>query len=396
MNTTAPQRPTRMAPPPGGAANAVQTLDNDGRIATTRQTVIAPAAPVAKAYPPKIAAAILKVSRGLKPVPKSGFNDFHKYNYRKFEDVFEELVPLINDAGLIIQQSELTHGNVLEGMIAITYQFTIISEDGDVWPDRPEITAICKVKDHKGMQDDKAASKCNTQAQKYFYTGFFKIRSVDVNEADADAATNAGRPSRRAVPSPTGEMKPHFVAIVNGEHPSAWADRFKKMLSNAKTVEDVDAWYAANKTAFDKIETNPEFADVSSDLIDAMDRRTIEIASGDQQQAQDSKLKQAVQEAATSDFPGDKPIKSAVADAGDIPAALRRTAPTPPATITAADQRWLDDLEAEYGSCNTVDELASVQDSLMMPAQEHVSKAAYEQAKAKTLQHMQRVEAANG
>lgn len=374
MNTTT--RPTRMAPPPGVASQ--QQLPQTTEQQRPATMVMAPSAPAQKAYPPKIAKAILYVTRNINPVAKAGFNDFHKYAYRKFEDVFEELVPLINDAGLIIQQSEITHGAVLEGMIAITYQFTMINEDGDVWPDRPEITAICKVKDHKGMLDDKAASKCNTQAQKYFYTSFFKIRSVDTTEADADAPT--ARPARRTAPNPQGEFQPYEIVIKEGETAQQWGERFKGMLKHAKIPDDVDAWWAANQRIFARLNSQEGYKPLVDDLTDAMDRRVIEL-SPQQEVAQPVEQKQG-------GFPGDKPMTAATMP--DIPQNLRR-APPPPPELTQQEQDWLNELEAEYKQCSKPDELAESQNGLMLPWQGHVSKNAWELALAKTKDHLERV-----
>lgn len=366
-------------------------IEQPAQRAAAAPVVMAPAAPPAKAYPPKMAAAILRVTREINPVQKAGWNEFHKYAYRKFEDVFEELVPLINQHGLIIEQTEIRHATVLEGMVAITYQFTIINEDGDVWPTHPEFTQLSKVKDAKGILDDKAASKCCTQAQKYFYTSFFKIRSVDVSEADADAGGE--RPARRTAPSPDGVFKPHEVAIQKDETAEAWADRFKAMLKHAKTPEDVDAWYAANQRIFARLESNPGYAPLYQALIDAMDRRALEVAPKQEQQQE----QQTPSQAQDDGFPGDKPM-TAAATMPDIPQNLRR-APAPPGAqqaIPAEHQKWLDDLEAEYQACGSVDELSSAQDSVMIPWKDHVGQEAWKQAMAITAKHLERLGKANG
>lgn len=52
---------------------------------------------------------------------------------------------------------------------------------------RPEVewTAIARLRDQKGVTDDKAATKCHTQAEKYFCIKQFKIRGEDYIDGDA-------------------------------------------------------------------------------------------------------------------------------------------------------------------------------------------------------------------
>jgi hypothetical protein len=71
----------------------------------------------------------------------------------------------------------------------------------------------------------------------------------------------------------------------------------------------------------------------------------------------------------------------------------RRTAPPPPSNAISADiQDWLNELEAEFGSCNTPDEMISVQESVMLPRQAQVSDAVWHQALEIVKKHLQRVE----
>ena len=348
----------------------------------TRQAVVtAKPMPETKPYPPKIAKAILQVMRNINPVAKAGYNDFHKYAYRRFEDVFEELVPALNEAGLIIQQSEINLGNLQDQMISITYDFTIINEDGDVWPDRPQITAICKAVDNKGVRDDKAASKCNTQWQKYFYTSFFKIRTSDVSEADADAAPKQQK--RRAVPSPDGKVGPHSIAIIPKEAPEDWAGRFKKFVAKAATVEEVDAWYAENAAVFKRLEEKEEYKPVLDDLIDAMDARTLVIGAPADQSAQKQAPRQEPAKQDDGGFPGDTPMRTAPDT--DIPLQLDRR-------LTEQERDWLTQLDEAYQQRNNAAELAAEQESIMLPAQETVSKIAWDHAKSLTSVHLNRVQ----
>lgn len=386
MNTTA--RPTRTAPGPGTVQDVNYTQQN-GPLVTNepqknQQNLALPSATPRKVYPAKLAKAILAVTKNVNPVAKAGWNDFHKYAYRKWEDVFEELVPVICDQGLILQQSEIAHGGFAGDLIEISYDFTILNEDGDVWPDRPQITAICKVRDSKGVLDDKAASKCHTQAQKYFYTSFFKIRT-DTSEADHDAGE---RPKpRRTAPNPDGTVAPHFIPIVAGEHPQAWANRFEDLINkHAKKPEDIDQWYASNKAVFDKLQGKPEYQETYDYLIDVMDKRTLQVApkadpisSGPQQ--------------GNGGFPGDTKMEQAQP---------RRAAPAPDLGIPVNLDRQLDEKEKEwlislsdaYNACETAAELVSEHESIMLPSQGSgsISPHAWSRAVALTKKHLERVQ----
>ena len=135
-----------------------------------------------------IAASILAITRVIERVQKKGENEFQHYKYMRWEDINEELAPLLAAHGLIIVQSEqsrsLLEENDKGSVLAIVYHFTIVNEKGEAWPS-VEWTAIARLRDQKGITDDKAASKCHTQAEKQFCIKQFKIRAEDLEKGDA-------------------------------------------------------------------------------------------------------------------------------------------------------------------------------------------------------------------
>lgn len=152
----------------------------------------APAQVRAPAYPPKIAKAIIAITNEIGTIQKEGFNEFQKYRYTRWEDISEKLSPLLSKHGLVIVQTEvnrtLLEQNDKGSTLCIIYHFTIVDEDGGVWPP-VEWTAINRLRDQKGITDDKAASKCHTQAEKQFVIKLFKIRSDDgYDDTDHHAA----------------------------------------------------------------------------------------------------------------------------------------------------------------------------------------------------------------
>lgn len=138
----------------------------------------------AAAFPPKIAAAILKVTREVGHIQKFQPQEggFIKYAFSRWEDVSERLSPLLAEHGLIIWQEEvsrdLIEANDKGSVLAIVYSMKLISEDGQESP-AASWTGIARLRDQKGIQDDKAALKCQTQAEKSFCLKLFKIRTSD-------------------------------------------------------------------------------------------------------------------------------------------------------------------------------------------------------------------------
>lgn len=329
-------RPTRAAPPPiqatafNDAAKPQLPAAGANGMAVSE---VKNTAPAAVAYPPSLTKAILAITASINPVAKTGWNEFHKYAYRRFEDVFEELVPLLVQHGIIIEQTEIARGGLESDLIFITYAFTIIHADGNVWPNRPELTAICKIRDAKGIIDDKAASKCNTQAQKYFYTSFFKIRTADVSEADHDAGPRPKAAPRRA-PSPDGKVAPHMIPVVKGEAPETWGDRFKAAINKAASVDELNQWYDVNASIFERLASKEEYKEAYASLIDAMDAREAQLTG--------------------------------------------KPAGTEEKGFDAAE--WLESLENAFSGCEDAMSIAEEQERLMLPMKGKVSATIWKQA----------------
>ncbi len=145
-----------------------------------------PAAPTE--FSAKVAKSVIAITREIGRIQKEGFNNFQRYKYTKWEDINEKLSPLLVEHGLIVVQNEVNR-DILERssegcVLALTYSFTLVHESGDHWPP-VEWTAIARLTDKKGTPDDKAASKCHTQAEKGFCVKQFKIRTDDYIDGDA-------------------------------------------------------------------------------------------------------------------------------------------------------------------------------------------------------------------
>ena len=321
-----------------------------------------------KLYPPKIAKALLAITREVDPVTKAGYNSFHKYNYQKWEDILEALGPLIAKHGLIIIQSEIAHGGFERDLIEVSYEFTIVNEDGDVWPDKPTITSICKVRDAKGTIDDKAASKCHTQAHKYAMVQIFKIRVAEMADADSDGKP----PARRPAPSPDGKIAPHYIQGVEGETAQTWTAKFIGFIKKATSKDELDQWENLNGKLLDLVQERdiPAY----NTIVDAMNAR----------EATFTPAPAHPPAASNGGFPGDKPVQQDQ-DAGiAIPLMLDRQ-------LTDGDRDWLLSLGDAYNQCNTAEEIGSEQESIMLPSEGRVSDHAWLRAVEMTNNHLERV-----
>lgn len=146
-----------------------------------------------------IVQAIAAITREVGIVPKAGYNAFHRYKFAQMQDVLQRLTPVMSRHGLVVIQTEIGRSMFDdERVIAIQYEFTIAHVSGEMWPDRPKQTGVCRCRDSKGGYDDKAINKCHTAARKYFLLALFQIATGEEGDADADD----GPPPRRAPPAP--------------------------------------------------------------------------------------------------------------------------------------------------------------------------------------------------
>jgi len=150
-------------------------------------------------FPAAIAKSIIAITKAMEHVQKDGLNSFQNYRYPKWESINEKLSPLLAEHGLIITQSEISRSlleqNDKGSVLAIVYHFTLINEHGESWPE-VEWTSIARLRDGKGVTDDKAAAKCHTQAEKYFCLKQFKIRVADENKENQDHSYSKNPTSR--------------------------------------------------------------------------------------------------------------------------------------------------------------------------------------------------------
>lgn len=337
----------------------------------------------------KVVEAIAGVMAEIKPVEKLGYNKFHNYSHMRIGDLNAELTPLMGKHGLVVIQNETRRDMFDNGsVVAIQYEFTILHKSGEVYPERPVISGMARCRTTKESFDDKTFNKCHTAARKYFLIGLFQIPVSDEDDADASHGTGGSpqaRPTRRP-PSPDGKASPDVIPVVDGEHPSAWAERFKKAVSQSDSPAIVNKWYQANVAIFEKLkrfkdEDGPNTGlKLFEALIEYMDQLEVKLAAP-----------QA----------GSPALEREVAAEKEKPAPRQRRAPAPPKEepandgklYTAEEDVWFESLENAFGSCEDATSLAEAQQKYMAPQQKEVSEAAWREALAIVRKHLARITA---
>lgn len=225
-------------------------------------------------YPKKISKALLEIAKEIGAIEKLGENTFHNYHYQKWEDILDRVSPLLTKHGIFIQQSQVA--STLfdnDALIAISYQFTIVDENGDAWPDRPVWTGIARLRDNKGVYDDKCANKCHTQAHKYFLLHTFNIKTKEAAEDDSDGEKRhrPAPPDPNARPNDPSEMPPH-----RGEQIPAWVARYLAAIATATSAAQLEAWDSLNDRSLAVVENKrPE---LYADLCKKVEQKAAELA----------------------------------------------------------------------------------------------------------------------
>lgn len=333
--------------------------------------------------PGAVITAIAAIMFDLKPIEKTGWNDFHKYWHVRMQDLSRELTPLMGKHGIVIFQTEdgrelFDNGNA----VAVRYRFTVVHKSGEIWPQRPLQTGVSACR-HKGGFDDKALNKCHTAARKYFLLSLFQLPSEDSEDADTDGPAEGGnqrqRPQgrRRPVPSPSGKLPPHILPVIEGENPAAWVKRFGAFIDKAENVPEIDAWYDANIAVFDKLKNAS--GEAYNSALDRMDERTAFITARSNEKPAAEPAKE------TGTFPADR-------DPLEIPPELDRRVKKPAADkISERDRDWLTSLEDAFKQCTDFASLSEEQRSLMLPSKDHVGGLAWNEAVDILNTHIERV-----
>jgi hypothetical protein len=203
-----------------------------------------------------IANTMLEVHR----VAKRGRNTIQQYNYARMEDILQRLTPLLGKHGLAIFQDEVGRSMFdNDSVIAITYEFTIAHESGEIWFQRLRQTGAARCRDSNGGWDDKAVAKAHTSARKYFLLSLFQIPTGDDADPDQDG--------------------PSLVSVTPPERPRGdvkrWVTRFLASVRQRNTLEALNQLLDDRQPLLDRLTA---VAPTQRQLIDAaITRRRAEL-----------------------------------------------------------------------------------------------------------------------
>jgi hypothetical protein len=192
--------------------------------------------------------------------PKSQYNEFGKYKYRKAEDILEAVKPLNKEHGCALT---CTDELVLIGdryYIKATATLTAVEDGSSVsataWA-REEI-------DKKGMDQSQVTGASSSYARKYALNGLYSIDdtpdSDTTNTGDGKPVKKADKPAPKAEQKVAPASKPAPRKEEKAEAPARGSEEWKKWVeaiaTNApsKSGQKVD-WVAAFKKHY---KTDPD------------------------------------------------------------------------------------------------------------------------------------------
>ena len=168
-----------------------------------------------------ILCAITKVKKAVERIPKTGRNEFYKYDYATEGDVLAALRPAMAEAGLhlipSVESSKIepiheTKAGAQRYRCHVRLRVILAHDSGAVWPDPIYWEGI-------GMDgEDKMEAKAITSAQKYGLLKFFMVETGTDPDADGTEAQKRKQPPKRPpMPATVTDVSapPGWIAPVN-------------------------------------------------------------------------------------------------------------------------------------------------------------------------------------
>lgn len=196
--------------------------------------------------PPKVAAAIASVMKGVKRLEKGERNKHGGYDFTSVDTFLDATRPLCAAAGLFIvpDEEDTSIIDTVSGAdrkatswLRIKFSFTVAHESGETWEHSPTRTVM--VNSAMGSQ---AYGAAQSYALKQFLRALFQIATGDGEDADAQPNEQlpSGQrrgpppaPTRSAVPPPA---KPSDAAI-------AYAAEAETEIMNADDAGELLRWW---------------------------------------------------------------------------------------------------------------------------------------------------------
>lgn len=175
-------------------------------------------------FPPKLAAALCKVSGDVKQLGKSERNEFAKYNFVSVDRFYEAIGGLMAKHGVhaipdCIESEVVANAKSGKPLLRERWAFTLVHESGEcAGPFHRTVTVPAE-----GAQ---AHGSSESYAQKQFLRGVFRVPTGDKDDADYGDKTEHG----------VSQRKTAAQAKRDGDN-----ETLRSMIQDAATLEDLDA-----------------------------------------------------------------------------------------------------------------------------------------------------------
>lgn len=156
----------------------------------------------------KIHAKLNAIQSALK-APKSQYNEFGKYKYRKAEDILESVKPLLKENGCTLTCTDDLQLIGDRYYIRATATITC-SEDGS----SVSTTAFAREEEEKkGMDGSQVTGASSSYARKYALNGLLCIDDTADSDTTNVGETKERKPSRKAAPAPKQDAHPEYRPV---------------------------------------------------------------------------------------------------------------------------------------------------------------------------------------
>lgn len=156
----------------------------------------------------KIHAKLNAIQSALK-APKSQYNEFGKYKYRKAEDILESVKPLLKENGCTLTCTDDLQLIGDRYYIRATATITC-SEDGS----SVSTTAFAREEEEKkGMDGSQVTGASSSYARKYALNGLLCIDDTADSDTTNVGETKERKTSRKAAPAPKQDAQPEYRPV---------------------------------------------------------------------------------------------------------------------------------------------------------------------------------------
>ena len=151
---------------------------------------------------------LIEIQNELK-APKSQYNSFGKYKYRKCEDILEAVKPLLKK-----HNATLTMNDEIKEVGGLVFiEATASISFGETKP--IEVKAQAGIAERKGMDIAQSFGSSSSYARKYALNGLFLIDDTQDSDAEPPVEKKTVKAKSKLTPG-TAEYKKVFEALRNG------------------------------------------------------------------------------------------------------------------------------------------------------------------------------------